>query len=283
MPELPEVETLRRQLEKEVLKKTCAEIETKSSRVFRRVKPQVLSKELVKKTVEAIGRKGKYLIIEFSQGLALIIHLGMSGQLIYKTKKPSRAKKQDNEVVSPHRHLTIKFSDHSQLSYIDSRTFGQIHLLKEGQELKELSELGFDPIEGGLPWVEFASLITQQNTTLKNILTNQSLIAGIGNIYADEILFAAGLRFDRKPESLSAQEIRRLYRSIGEVLNEAIRLRGSTLADKSYVDLYGNFGEFQEHHNVYAREGLPCKRCRGQIQRIKHQGRSTFFCPLCQR
>jgi formamidopyrimidine-DNA glycosylase len=283
MPELPEVETLRRQLEKEVIKKTVADLEAKSSRVLKRLRPQSLSKELLKKTIEQVTRKGKYIIIGFNNSLCLAIHLGMSGQILYTPKKSTRGKNNPPEEKIPHLYLTMRFTDGSALRYVDPRTFGQILLLKDLAELQELTELGFDPLEAAIPWVEFASYLVNQKSSLKAILTNQSFIAGIGNIYADEILFAAGLRPDRDPKSLSTQEIRRLYRSIGEVLTEAVKHRGSTLADKSYVDIYGNYGEYQQYHNVYAREAMSCKRCRGTVQKIKYQGRSTYFCPLCQR
>jgi formamidopyrimidine-DNA glycosylase len=118
---------------------------------------------------------------------------------------------------------------------------------------------------------------------LKAFLMDQSLIAGIGNIYSDEILFAAGLRYDRMTDSLSSQEIRRLYRAVVETLHEAIKYGGSTLADEQYVDLNGRPGEFQEHHKVYARDRQPCRRCRrNQVTKAKFQGRSTYFCAVCQ-
>ena len=117
---------------------------------------------------------------------------------------------------------------------------------------------------------------------LKAFLMDQTIIAGLGNIYADEILFAAGLRYDRQTDSLSTQEMRRLYRSVVETLHDAIKYRGSTLSDGQYVDLQGKPGEYQEHHQVYDREGLACRRCRSPIVRIKANQRSTFYCEQCQ-
>ena len=125
-------------------------------------------------------------------------------------------------------------------------------------------------------------MLRQHQTGLKALLTDQEFAAGIGNLYADEILFAAGLRYDRRSDSLSATEIRRLYRAMVETLAEAIKHRGSTLADEQYRDLFGEVGDYQGSHQVYDREGQACRRCRNTIVRVKSGGRSTFFCEHCQ-
>ena len=152
-----------------------------------------------------------------------------------------------------------------------------------GSEIEELSNLGVDPVEAPMSWVDFGHLLRSKNTTLKGFLTDQSMIAGIGNIYADEILYDAGLRYDRETGSLTTQEIRRLYRSLVEILHEAIKYGGSTLSDGQYVDLFGKSGEYQNHHQVYDREKQPCRRCRrNDIVKVKVSGRSTFYCEVCQ-
>jgi len=134
-----------------------------------------------------------------------------------------------------------------------------------------------------MSWTTFARVLQAHPMKLKAFLTDQSLLAGIGNIYADEILFAAGLRYDRMTDSLSSQEIRRLYRAVVETLHEAIRYGGSTLADEQYVDLHGRPGQFQEHHHVYNREHQPCRRCRrNPVLKTKFQGRATYYCGVCQ-
>jgi formamidopyrimidine-DNA glycosylase len=133
-----------------------------------------------------------------------------------------------------------------------------------------------------MSWNDFGNRLIARRVKLKTLLMDQRFVAGIGNIYSDEILWAAGLRYDRGSETVSTQEVRRLYRTMGEVLQEAIKLRGSSLADEQYRDLYGNVGTFQTEHKVYAREGLPCRRCRHIIERVKWQGRSAFYCPGCQ-
>jgi formamidopyrimidine-DNA glycosylase len=133
-----------------------------------------------------------------------------------------------------------------------------------------------------MSWTQFADLLHARKSRLKTLLMDQRFIAGIGNLYADEILFAAGLRYDRSSETLTAQAVRRLYRAMIETLQEAIKHRGSSLADEQYRDLFGEIGDFQSQHQVYDREGKACRRCRSPIVRIRSHGRSTFVCPRCQ-
>jgi formamidopyrimidine-DNA glycosylase len=152
----------------------------------------------------------------------------------------------------------------------------------ELDKVSELSHLGFDPLETAVSWEEFGARISRRQVKLKGLLMDQKFLAGIGNIYSDEILFGAGLRWDRMSDSLSSQEIRRLYRAMVETLQDAVKYRGSSLADEQYVDLFGKPGEYQLHHNVYAREGMACKRCRHMVVRQRYGGRSTFFCEACQ-
>jgi formamidopyrimidine-DNA glycosylase len=133
-----------------------------------------------------------------------------------------------------------------------------------------------------MSWTRFAELLYSKKTKLKPLIMDQRFVAGIGNIYADEILFAAGLRYDRGSETLTAQEVRRLYRAMIETLQDAIKHRGSSLADEQYRDLFGDIGDFQSQHKVYDREGQACRRCRNPIVRVRANGRSTFLCAQCQ-
>jgi formamidopyrimidine-DNA glycosylase len=150
------------------------------------------------------------------------------------------------------------------------------------EEVPELAHLGFDPLDQQMAWTRFGDLLAARKTKLKVLLMDQRFVAGIGNMYADEILFTAGLRHDRNSDSLTPQEVRRLYRSLIETLQEAIKHRGSSLADEQYRDIFGDVGEFQRLHNVYDREGEACPRCRSTIVRVKTNGRSSFLCPRCQ-
>ena len=149
-------------------------------------------------------------------------------------------------------------------------------------EVTELRDLGFDPVETPMSWTAFGELLYQRKVKLKPLLMDQKFMVGIGNIYSDEILFQAGLRHDRLSNSLSTQEMRRLYRAIVETLHDAIKYRGSTLADGGYVDVFGEPGSYQEHHEVYDRVGEPCRRCRAPIQKMKISKRTHFYCEQCQ-
>jgi len=287
MPELPEVETLRRDLEKEVVGKRIKTVEVSGARAVRRHKvTDEFTSRLEGRKITGVQRKGKYLVIALEPAAAptgekhtdvLVIHLGMSGQLL-------RAKSA-KEVLAKHTHVVITFSQGGQLRFVDPRTFGELFVTAAGEVEKvvpELAHLGFDPIEDVMSWNRFSDLLHAKRTKLKPLLMDQQFLAGIGNIYADEILWGAGLRYDRPSDSLSSQEVRRLYRSIVETLQEAIKHRGSSLADEQYRDLFGQMGDFQSQHKVYDREGQPCRRCRSPIARVKTSGRSTFLCEQCQ-
>ncbi|MEZ5141355.1 MAG: bifunctional DNA-formamidopyrimidine glycosylase/DNA-(apurinic or apyrimidinic site) lyase [Acidimicrobiales bacterium] len=277
MPELPEVETIRRELEREVVGKKVKSVEVTGTRSIRRHKSKkafVARLDGVK--VTGVDRKGKYLLLKLDSGDILVVHLGMSGQLLRAAAK---------DPVAKHTHVVITFTQGGQLRFVDPRTFGELFVTSPDQlteEVPELAHMGIDPVEEPMSWVTFGQLLHAHKTKLKAFLMDQSILAGIGNIYSDEILFDAGLRYDRQTDSLSTQEIRRLYRAVVEVLHDAIKYGGSTLADEQYVDLNGKAGEYQEHHQVYDREKQACRRCRSPIVKAKFQNRSTFYCEQCQ-
>jgi formamidopyrimidine-DNA glycosylase len=278
MPELPEVEVVRRDLEREVVGKKIKSVDVNGMRSIRRYRQRKpFTSALEGRKIMGVDRKGKYLILKLDDGQALVVHLGMSGQLL-------RAKTA-REATPKHTHVTIVFTQGGQLRFVDPRTFGELFVAPyDGieQEVDELAHLGIDPLETAMSWDYFGELVAQRHAKLKPALMDQKFLAGIGNIYSDEILFTAGLRWDRMSDSLSPEEVRRLYRSVVETLQDAVKYRGSSLADEQYVDLFGNKGEYQLHHKVYAREGDPCRRCRQPIVREKAGGRSTFFCAACQ-
>jgi formamidopyrimidine-DNA glycosylase len=277
VPELPEVETLRRDLDKEAVGKRFKSVEVTGMRSIRRHRNRKqFIERLEGRKITSVTRKGKYLLVYVDSGDVLVVHLGMSGQLLRTAVKDPRGK---------HTHVVFTFSAGGQLRFVDPRTFGELFVTTPDElleEVPELSHLGFDPLEGVMSWPDFGERLRQRRVKLKPLLMDQSFLAGIGNIYSDEILFAAGLRHDRTSESLSAQEVRRLYRAMVETLQEAIKHRGSSLADEQYRDLFGEVGDFQSQHKVYDREGHPCRRCRNPIVREKAAGRSTFFCSRCQ-
>ena len=278
MPELPEVEVLRRDLDKETVGKKIKSVEVTGTRSVRRHRNKKEFIGLLEgRKITAVQRRGKYLVVRLDGAEALVIHLGMSGQLL-------RAKTA-REKPPKHTHVVITFTQGGQLRFIDPRTFGEMFVTElDGveKEVAELSHLGIDPLEDAMSWDNFGRLVASKHMKLKSLLMDQKFLAGIGNIYSDEILFGAGLRWDRMSDSLSGEEIRRLYRSMVETLQEAVKHRGSSLADEQYVDLNGKPGEYQLHHKVYAREGESCRRCRQPIVRQRIGGRSTFFCEACQ-
>ena len=299
MPELPEVETVRVSLARDLIGKRIKAVSVTNGRVVRRHKSAKDFRALVEgHSIKAIQRLGKYLILGLDNGTHLVVHLGMSGQLL-RARGPK-------DVKPKHTHVVVTFAQGGELRYVDPRTFGElfasvppgegveVELSKfarlsiggEGLALRraipELAHLGVDPFEDQIGWDRFAAILRSRATPLKVVLTDQDIIAGLGNIYADETLYAAGLRFDRASESLSTIEIRRLHRSITEILTEAIKHGGSTLTDEQFVDPDGKPGGYQHFHQVYNREGLACFQCRQPIQRVILRQRSTFFCDKCQ-
>jgi formamidopyrimidine-DNA glycosylase len=277
MPELPEVETIRRDIEKEFVNKRIRKVEVTNARSIRRhTTPQGFIARTEGRKLTGTRRRGKYLLLKLDSGDVLVVHLGMSGQLLRGNPK---------DPVGKHTHVVLSFVGAAQLRFVDPRTFGELFVTapeRLEEEVPELAHLGFDPIDQQMAWTRFADLLAARKAKLKPLLMDQRFMAGIGNMYADEILFGAGLRHDRSSDTLTPQEVRRLYRAVVETLQDAIKHRGSSLADEQYRDLFGDIGEFQRLHNVYDREGEPCPRCRSTIVRIKASGRSSFFCPRCQ-
>lgn len=276
MPELPEVETIRRELERDLVGKRIKAVEVHGTRTVRRLPKQQFVERLEGAKITGARRRGKYLLIKLDTSDVVVVHLRMSGQLLRHANKDPLAK---------HTHVVITFTQGGQLRFVDPRTFGEMFVVspEEMAEVTELAELGFDPVDEPVSWQDFARLLMSHHMKLKAFLMDQTVIAGIGNIYSDEILFAAGLRYDRMSDSLTTQEIRRLYRGVVETLHEAIKHGGSTLADEQYVDIHGKAGSFQEMHQVYARDNQPCRRCRrSDVRKAKFQSRSTYFCEVCQ-
>ncbi|MGE0880358.1 MAG: bifunctional DNA-formamidopyrimidine glycosylase/DNA-(apurinic or apyrimidinic site) lyase [Acidimicrobiia bacterium] len=270
MPELPEVETVRRGLEREFGGRRIRSAVIDGARTVRRHPPELIVDGLRGRTVIAVRRRGKYLIVDMDSGDRLVVHLRMSGQL-----RLTHAE----EPIVKHTHAVFDFGDR-QLRFVDPRTFGELFVLGDGEPCASIDRLGVEPLDVGR--ADFAALL-QRRRFVKALLLDQPTIAGLGNIYTDELLFAARVRADRAADSLSRAEVGRLYEAMGTVLTEAIALRGSSLYDAQYVDLYGRPGEFQVRHQVYAREGEPCPRCGRPVRRAVFQQRSTHFCATCQR
>jgi formamidopyrimidine-DNA glycosylase len=278
--ELPEVEVMRRDLEKDVVGRRIKEAEVKSSknamRVIRRHKSRKeFTAHLTGHKISKVERRGKYLLLSLDGGDVLVAHFGMSGRFMRGTGRVA---------VEPHTHVVLTFQQGGDLRFIDPRTFGELFVTTTDElgKVKELQHLAIDPLDQVFTWPTFQYLLAQRGAKMKPLMMDQKFISGLGNIYSDEVLFHAGIRFDRLSDTLSSQEVRRLYRAIQEIIQEAIKLRGTTLEDEAYVDLFGKPGEYQNELKVYGREGLPCRRCRTPIQSVKIAQRNSYFCPQCQ-
>ena len=278
--ELPEVEVMRRDLEKDVVGRRIKSAEVKGTknamRVIRRhAKRKDFTSMLDGTKIARIERRGKYLLVYLDSANVLVIHFGMSGQLQRGTGRVA---------LEPHTHVVLTFQQGGDLRFIDPRTFGEMFVASADDlgKVKELAHIAIDPLDQVFTWPTFQYLLAEKAAKMKQLMMDQKFISGLGNIYSDEVLFSAGLRYDRLSNTLSSQEVRRLYRAIQEVLQEAIKARGTTLDDEAYVDLFGKPGEYQNELKVYGRDGLPCRRCRTPIQKVKISGRYAYFCPQCQ-
>jgi formamidopyrimidine-DNA glycosylase len=272
LPELPEVETVRRDLAGALAGAVVAKVEASGARSIRRypdAAPFVASLEGAR--LETFCRWGKYLLIGLDTGRVLVAHLRMSGQLLIAAPPaPPRP---------PHTHVVLDFEDGRQLRFVDPRTFGELFVTTP--ELPELAGLGVDALALDLP--TFRGLLRSRRARLKPLLLDQRVVAGIGNIYSDEILWTARLRWYRRADHLRPVEVARLHGAIGSVLTSAVQHRGSSLGDAQYVDLQGRPGAYQERHAVYGREGGACVRCGHVIERTVVAQRSHFWCRGCQR
>jgi formamidopyrimidine-DNA glycosylase len=270
MPELPEVETVRRDLVDTVGGHRIQRVDIWGRRTVRRQPPHELVERVAGTSIEAVRRASKYLLLDLSSGDVLVIHLRMSGQLRWHVA---------GDPSALHTHAVLGFA-HGEVRFVDPRTFGELFVVA-GNELP--FRVGGDPLDDGLTGTQLAEVMGRRRRPLKVALMDQQLVAGIGNIYADEICHRAGVRTDRRTDTVSAGQWTRLAESAATVLTEAVAARGSSLRDAQYVDLFGRPGAFQHEHRVYGRQGLPCPACGRPIQRAVVGQRSSFFCPHCQK
>ncbi|NLM46998.1 MAG: DNA-formamidopyrimidine glycosylase [Firmicutes bacterium] len=274
MPELPEVETIRSGLECVLPGKKVAAVEVRYPQAVKTPTAQELQEKLPGRTVNAVRRRGKYLQIFFNCGTVLVVHLRMTGRLLFSPAPQNWDK---------HTHVLFYFCDGSVLAFHDVRKFGTIYWLTPDRfsEIHGLHTLGPEPLSADFTACYLQEQAKRRKTSIKSLLLDQRVVAGLGNIYADEALHRAGIRPDRPATSLGAGEITALHRSIRAVLQEAICFRGTTMSD--YRDAAGREGGFREHLRVYRRSGLPCPCCGQTIVRTVVGGRGTYFCPRCQR
>jgi len=276
VPELPEVETVRMGLAKWVTGRTIAGAEVLHPRAIRRHLPgdTHFSAVLAGRTVVDVSRRGKYLWFPLDSGDAIIGHLGMSGQLLMQ---PAEA--------ADEKHLRIRFTftdGGPQLRFVDQRTFGGLSVSEGGAELPdEISHIARDPMDPLFDDEAFTARLRGRHTEVKRALLDQTLISGVGNIYADEALWRARLHGTRPTDQLTRPAVKRLLGHVRDVLAEAI-VAGGTSFDELYVNVNGESGYFDRSLNAYGRENEPCPRCGAIIRREQFMNRSSFSCPKCQ-
>ena len=290
MPELPEVEVTRRRLAPILVGRVIERVETTKDSYFFLTKPEVLRRELAGRTVRELTRIGKYLLAELDHGDRLLLHLGMTGQLFSSAVSSVRLfSAKTRSTLSPealrqfeadaHTHLRLHFADGGPaVLFRDVRKFGKVALLHAGTEDARLGKLGVDALSADGESLFSAARL--RKIPIKSLLLDQSVIAGIGNIYADEALFLAKVRPTRSARRVNARECRAIVTAAQKVMKRSIETGGSSISD--YVTPDGSDGGYQNERKVYARKGLPCLRCKTPIRRVVIATRSTHYCPECQ-
>ncbi|MEW2380868.1 bifunctional DNA-formamidopyrimidine glycosylase/DNA-(apurinic or apyrimidinic site) lyase [Micromonospora sp. NPDC047707] len=276
MPELPEVETVRQGLAQWVVGRRIAAVEVLHPRAVRRhtAGGAHFADVLAGTTILDVRRRGKYLWLPLDSGDAVIGHLGMSGQLLLQ---PADAPDET------HLRVRFRFADSGpELRFVDQRTFGGLSVSEGGAELPaEIAHIGRDPMDAEFSDAAFVAALRRRRTEVKRALLDQTLLSGVGNIYADEALWRAKLHGARPTDALTGPAALRLLGHVRDVLAEAIK-EGGTSFDALYVNVNGESGYFDRSLNVYGREGLPCRRCGAPIRRESFMNRSSFSCPRCQ-
>ncbi len=271
MPELPEVETIVQELSRDLMGQKIISEKLLCSRICKYNQPIDL-KTIRGRRVKDVRRRGKMILIELDGNQTVLFHLGMTGQLFFSSP---------HKLADRHTHLKLNFAENPhELRFRDVRKFGCLAIIRteETFSAKMLRNLGPEPLEIQFP--VFAALFKRRRSRLKSLLLDQSFIAGIGNIYADEILFRARLHPMLPASLLKRTDLRRLWRAMREILQQAIIYKGSSI--RNYVNTEAREGEFQSFHQVYGKESHSCLVCRAKIKRIKISGRSSYFCPKCQ-
>jgi formamidopyrimidine-DNA glycosylase len=273
VPELPEVETIRRRLEPLLSGRKIVRAEIVDSRLTRPLPAEGVAAELEGERIEALGRRGKYLLVRFESERALVVHLRMTGSL--------RHRPAGGELLAYER-ARLELDDGSELVYRDVRRFGTWRLLEAGELESYLAgRVGPEPLAADFSPELLRGRLAGRHTALKAALLDQRTLAGLGNIYVDETLWAARLHPATPAGSLSRQSTARLHRAIREALQLGIARQGATLRDYALPD--GESGSMQNEFRVYGREGKPCDRCGAPIAKTRIAGRGTWFCPRCQR
>ncbi|MDP6975144.1 MAG: DNA-formamidopyrimidine glycosylase family protein [Acidimicrobiales bacterium] len=270
--ELPEIETVRRDLDRDLAGRKVKSAEAASMAVLEGYRNRKqFTGQLEGRKVASVRRAGLHLCVELDDQY-LVIRLGPGALLRRQANK---------EAVEPRTEVTITFTQGGQLRLVDPKGDSQVRLVGADaifDELPELDRLGLDPIGEPISWTDFARRVLSRSTPLKDLLCDESFIVGIGDVYSDEILFSSGLRHDRSSDSLSSQEVRRLYRAVVEIIHDAVKYRGTSLEERPFVDVFGSPGIYQDHLAVFGRTGDLSPRSRLPIQRAKYKNGWTYYC-----
>ncbi len=301
MPELPEVETVKNDLLTRIKNKKILKISKDKSKLIKN-SFAFFKKELEKASFLSVERIGKLLIFKFLNSSKkekyLLVHLKMTGQLIYcdknnfiagghinsRAEEKSIAKQEKNVFCKKgkYTHIIFEFEDGAKLFYNDLRQFGYLKIVDKKELVEVKSKFGIEPLQKNFTWENFQKIVKNKKTNIKAFLLNQKNIAGIGNIYADKILFKAGVFPKRNLQTLSREELKNIFLATKSIIAKAIKKRGTTFSD--YRDARGKPGGFRACLMVYGREGKLCKKCKkGIIKKIKVAGRGTRYCPVCQK
>ncbi|MFT8728061.1 MAG: DNA-formamidopyrimidine glycosylase [Liquorilactobacillus ghanensis] len=273
MPELPEVETVRRGLVKLIKNKTIKQVKV----IYPKIvvgDPLEFAQQLQNKKIETIGRRGKFLLFNFNQGVTMVSHLRMEGKYFVKSA---------DKPLEKHTHVVFSFTDGLQLRYNDVRKFGRMQLVKTNSiaQLPNLAKLGPEPLSDQFVLPDFVQKLANKKKAIKAVLLDQTVVAGLGNIYADEVLWLSKIHPLTPAAKLSVKQISVLRQQIITELTAAVKAGGTTV--RSYTDAFEHSGNFQFDLHVYGRQGQPCQRCGSQIMKIRVAQRGTHFCPSCQQ
>lgn len=280
MPELPEIEVMKRDLEKEIVGRRIKDVEVRAgTNAMKVIKRHGRRKEfqdlLTGAKVDRVDRVGKWLLFHLDNRQVLLMRLGDSGTL---------SKTSVSGDLPPHTHLVIRFTIGGQLTFSDPQRLGEVFAVSEDKlkEVEALNSFMLDPLDHPLTWNEFSVILQGKQENLRELLLDETFLCGFGDIYADEILWAAGLRYDRLCNRLTSQDVRRLWRAVMETLQDAVKAHGTTLDDRPFKDLSGNPGQYQIELKVFEREGESCRRCRSAIVKERCEAGYTYLCAQCQ-
>jgi len=273
MPELPEVATVLKQITPAILNQKIADVTVmpKGERMVAPLKPSKLKQELTGKTITSINRHGKFMIFELDNGKKIVAHLRMSGRMLIS----------DKPLKHLHNRLYLKFENGKYLNFIDIRRFGTFHLVEKGKTYSGVANLGPDALSGELTAAYLKAKLKDRSKNIYSSLLDQSIIAGLGNIYVNEVLYSCKIHPKRYAGKVNLNEIKLILEQVERILNMAINYRGTTLIDKSYADTEGLYGDFFDMLKVYGKKDTACERCGTLITKIRISNRGVYLCETC--